>query len=151
MDLSTYYQEYESTYHAGNFMIIFALFVTIFMCVRRYRDTKCRWKRILFYLGYLLMFLIILDVYIKGACLCKKDIDNQTIYGYEGDFEILEVDDRLYKKALFVINGEEHRLEYFEDDEYDIDIIKPGKYNGKIVYAIYGNEVLYIEIYEAEE
>ena len=50
-----------------------------------------------------------------------------------------------------MINGEEHRLEYFEDDEFDIDIIKPGKYNGKIVYATYGNEVLYIEIYETEE
>ena len=97
----------------------------------------------------LLIFLIILDVYFHGPYLCKKDIDNQTIYGYEGDFEILEVDDRLYKKALFVINGEEHRLEYFEDDEYDIDIIKPGKYNGKIVYAIYANEVLYIEIYSS--
>ena len=98
MDLSTYYQEYESVYHAGNVMIILAVFVTIFLCVRRYRDTKCRWKRIMFYIAYLFLFLIFLDVYINGAYLCKKDIDNQTIYGYEGEFEILEVDDRLYKK-----------------------------------------------------
>ena len=151
MDLSTYYREYELAYHLGILMILFAVFVTVFLCVRRYRDTKCRWKRILFYIAYLLIFLIFLDVYLNGPYLCKKDIDNKTIYGYEGNFEILEVGDGLNKEVLFMIKGETLQLECFDDDGYDIEILKPGKYDGKIVYAIYTNEVLFIEIYENPE
>ena len=97
------------------------------------------------------IFISIIVRFFLSAYLCKKDVDKKTIYGYEGYFEIVEtMDNILSYKAIFLINGEEICLRYFEDDNaYDFDTIQPGEYIGKIIYAKYAAEVLDIEIYSS--
>jgi len=97
-----------------------------------------------------LIFVTILVYYYFGAYLAKQDIDQKTIYGYEGGFEITEISQGIYKKAVFLIDGKEISLKYFEDDGYEFDQIKVGKHKGKIVYAEHVAKVLYIEINDSE-
>ena len=70
------------------------------------------------YVIYILLFVIVLSYYFRGPYLCKKDINQKTIYAYEGVFEITETTSGIYNRAMFLIDGEELYLQYFEDDEY---------------------------------
>ena len=150
MDLSIYYEEFQTVYILGNFVIILMFLVTVFLFVRRHQDTKSIRERILLYVIYILLFVLVLSYYFHGPYLCKKDINRKTIYAYEGDFEVIETTSGIYNKAMFLIDGEELCLQYFKDDEYDFDIIQPGKYEGKIVYAQHVSKILHIEIYNSK-
>ena len=150
MDLSAYYTEFKDIYNWGTFAVILALLVVIFLCFRTLKDNsqECNriWKKALFCVGYILIFAIVLVYYFSGPYMGKKDIDQKTIYSYEGNFEISQISQGIYNKAVFLIDGKEICLKYFEDDGYDFDQIKTGRHEGKLVYAQHIAEVLYIEI-----
>ena len=84
------------------------------------------------------------------APLLMKDINQKTIYYYEGDFEIVETSRKIIYKATFSFEGEELTLKFLEDDGYDPDLIQPGSYEGIIVYAQNAALLAYIEIYPSE-
>ena len=154
MDLSKYYKEFESTYRIAIVALILMFLVTIFVCVRRIKDNskECNriWKKVLFCIGYISLFMVVLGYYFSGPYLAKRDTDQKTIYYYEGDFDILSTSHRIYNKATFSIENENITLKYFEDENYDFDSITPGSYEGKLVYAQNAATVLYIEIYQSE-
>ena len=154
MDLSIYYENFELTYNIANFAVLLAFLATVFLCIRRICDKSeyCNrvWKKLLLCFIYVLFFSVILTYYFTGPYLGKKDIDQKTIYSYEGEFEIIEVTDGIYNKAVFLVEGKEMCLKYSENDDYEIDMIKAGKYKGKLVYAQHAAQVLYIEIYKSK-
>ena len=157
MDLSIYYEEFQTVYGMGNFAVILMLCTTIFLCVRRVRDfinkdEYCNrvWKVAVLSVTYVFLFLVILCYYFRGPYLCKKDIDQKTIYGYEGSFEIIETTEGIYDRATILIDGEEISLNYFENNDYEVDLVKPGEYEGKLIYAQHSSKILYIEIYQSE-
>lgn len=154
MDLTPYYESYANTYRLGVFTVIFAFIVIGFLIMRTLLDKseKCRpvWRRVVYCLGYLLIFASVLGHLFFGGMLgMKQDVDEGTIYGYEGEFEIVELKPGLYKKAVFSINGEDICLKYFDGEgkyEYDPESIQPGTYTGKLVYGKHTAEVIYVEI-----
>ncbi len=54
----------------------------------------------------------------------------------------------VYDKAIFLINGEEVCLKYSDEEEYDFEQIKIGKYVGQIIYAKNLAQILELEIVE---
>ena len=78
----------------------------------------------------------------------QKDIEQQTILYYDGDFEIIETSHGIYDKAVFLLNGEEICLKYSDEEDYDFEEIKVGKYVGQIVYAKNLSLVLKLKIEE---
>ena len=155
MDLSAYYDNFKLAYGIANFAVFLAFLTTIFLCVRRIRDKSkyCNrlWKKTLLCFIYVLLFSVILIYYFTGPYLGKKDIDKQTIYGYKGEFKIVEISNGVYNEAVFLVDGKEMRLKYSENDSYDFDTIKIGEYEGELVYAQHTAQVLYIKIYESEQ
>ncbi len=154
MDLYSYYKDFEITFAISLVAVILALFAVIFCCIRTLKDKnrECNapYKKVLFCLGYSLIFFIVLGYYLQGPYLYKMDVDEKTICGYEGTFEITKIDDGIYNYAVFVMDDKEIRLKFFSDDGYDTEKITIGKHKGKLIYATHAAEVLYIEIYQEE-
>ena len=152
MDLSSYYNELQTIYNWWIVLIFFSLFAVLFIGIRSIRDKEETAKeKAANCIMLTIIFASIIVRFFGGAYLCKKDVDQKTIYGYEGYFEIIELTDNILShQAVFLIDGEEICLRYFEDDAYDFDAIRPGEYVGKIVYAKHAAEVLDIEIYDSE-
>lgn len=150
MNLPKYYEEFQTVYILGNIVIILMFIATVFLFVRRKVDTKSIGERVVLYIIYALLFIIVSSYYFRGPYLCKKDIDQGTIYGYEGNFEIVETTNGIYNKAVFIIDGQKICLKYFKDDGYDFDALQPGEYDGRIIYAYHASKVLDIEIYSSK-
>ena len=146
MDLSAYYKDFESTVTISLIVVILTLFTVIFCFIRTLKDKNTPLKKALFCLGYSLIFFIVLGYFLQGPYLYKMDVDEKTICGYEGTFEITKIDDGIYNYAVFVIDDKEIRLKFFSDDGYDAEKISVGKHEGKIIYAAHAEKVLYIEI-----
>ena len=148
MDLSVYYEEFQSTYNIAVFALCLAAFAVIFVGVRSIKD-KRESTRIKMFNGVLLclIFASVLTYFMLGPRLAKKDIEQKTIYGYEGALEIVEISHGIYHKAVFSFENEEITLKYYPD-ETECDEIRPGKYEGRLVYAEHLAQVLYFEIYQ---
>lgn len=155
MDLSIYYEEFEHANIIAGIVVILAFFVTVFLCICTIREkssyTDRVWKKVLFCVGYCLIFGSVVANYFIGPYPAQKDIEQQTIYGYEGNFEIVQTTHGIYHKAVFLIDGEEICLKYFEDDDYQFESVTPGVYDGKLIYAQHAAQLLYMEIEEARE
>lgn len=151
MDLSTYYEELQVNFKMLVFAECLVFFVMIFIGVRSIRDKKEKiWQKMVSLVGLtVILVFLIMNVFIP-ANLARKDVELKTIYGYEGYFEIVETTHGIYNRALFLIDGKEINLKYFADEGYDFDIIKPGEYTGKIVYAQQLAEIMFLEIYPLE-
>ena len=151
MDLSEYYKEYQTTYVLGIVVVLFAFFVVSFIGIRLIRNEEETVKvKLICCIMLTVIFASIVTRFFMGPFLYKKDVDQKTIYYYEGDFDILSTSHRIYNKATFSIENENITLKYFEDENYDFDSITPGSYEGKLVYAQNSAIVLYIEIYQSE-
>ena len=146
MDLSTYYEEFQSTYNLAIFVLCFALFVVVFIAIRSIKDKKeSTKKKIANCVLLILIFAFVLNSFIVGPMLAKKDIEEKTIYYYEGVFEITETSHGISHKATFSFNGQEVTLKYSKDD-LEYDSLVPGIYEGKLIYAHYLAQVLYLEM-----
>ena len=145
MDLSVYYQKYISVYYLAIFVICFAVFAVLFVGIRSIMDKKETLKeKIINWILLIIILTTVLIYFFIGPYLAKKDYDQQTIYYYEGDFEIVEITHGYFHKAVFNIDGQNIRLKYYNEN-YEFEIVDTGKYNGKLVYSYYGADVLYIE------
>lgn len=156
MDLPAYYDKFQSTYNTALFAVFLTLFVVIFCCIRTIKDksAECRpvWRKVVYCAAYMFIFCFVLWLFFKGPYLMKKDVDQQSVYAYEGEMEIVELIPGFYRKAVFLLDGEEVCLVYSTDaDDYDFEITQPGKYTGKLIYGKNLAHVLYIEIYPPEE
>ena len=81
---------------------------------------------------------------VRSIDICaKKDVDQKTIYCYEGVFEIIETSNGIYAKAVFRFENQELTLKYSKDDYGEII---PGKYEGKLIYAQHLAQILYLEM-----
>lgn len=154
MDLTPFYEEFEKTCRIANFVVVFAFVVIIFICYRTIKDDskECakKWQKALCILGYCLILLCVLVRYVTGPVQCKKDIEQQTICFYEGDFEIVKTQNAFKKKATFLIEDEEYCLAYIDEEiVYDgyTGQLAEGKYAGKLVYGKHLGEILYLDIY----
>jgi len=144
MDLSEYYEYFQSTYNISIFALCLTIFVVIFIGVRSLKDKKETMRKKFLNLALLfLIFASVLTYFMTGPYLVKKDIEQNTIYCYEGDFEIVETSHGIYSKATFRFENREITLKYSTDD----DIIKPGRYEGKLVYAQHLAQVVDLEIF----
>jgi hypothetical protein len=155
MDISAYYDKFQSSYNWALAAVILGIFTAVFCCVRTIIDKsdECRpiWKKVVYCIGYVLIFGFVVGLFFRGPYLMKKDIDQQSIYAYEGEFEIVELIPGYNQKAVFLLNGEKVCLVYFSDtDDYDFKISQPGKYTGKLIYGKNLSHVLYIEISPSE-
>ena len=114
------------------------IFAVLFIGVRRIINKEESLKtKIVSCILLLMTFAVVLNYFLMGPALAKKDIEQQTILCYEGKFEIIETSHGIYDKAVFLINGEEIRLKYSDDkdEDYKFEDVKTGKYIGQIVYA----------------
>ena len=155
MDISAYYDKFQSSYNWALAAVILGIFTAVFCCVRTIIDKsdECRpiWKKVVYCIGHVLIFGFVVGLFFRGPYLMKKDIDQQSIYAYEGEFEIVELIPGYNQKAVFLLNGEKVCLVYFSDtDDYDFKISQPGKYTGKLIYGKNLSHVLYIEISPSE-
>ena len=150
MDLSTYYEEFQFTYNLAIVALCLAFFVVIFVGVRSIRDKKeSLKKKIANCVLLLLIFASVLIQFLLGPSLAKKDIEEKTIYCYEGVFEITEISYGIYYKATFLIDEQEITLKYSKD-EPEYDSIKLGKYEGKLIYAHHLAQVLCLEMHNLQ-
>ena len=154
MDLTPYYEYYMTTYKWGVIAVIFSFIAVVFCIVSTVRDKseECRpvWKKVVYSLGYLLIHVFVFCWSLSGGLYqMKQDVNEGTICGFEGEFEIVEVISGFRKEAVFRINGEEITLRYYDekDDWYDAELIQPGKYMGKLVYGEHTAKVICAEIY----
>ena len=91
MDLSIYYRDFESIYHLAIFVVCLAVFVTLFIGVRTIIDKEAKRRSKIATVVMLIVILgFIFAYFFCDAYPCKKDIDQQTILYYEGNFEILD-------------------------------------------------------------
>lgn len=143
MDLSVYYEDLKTTCNLSFFALCFAIFGVIFVGVRNTINKKNTKKtKIAIWVILLVMLAVVTSSFLTGATLAKKDIEQKTIYGYEGVFEIVEVSRGFnYEKAVFRFDNQEITLKYGEN-EYSI---APGKYNGKLVYGQHMGQILYLD------
>ena len=147
MDLSEYYEHFESTYNISIFALCLTLFVVIFIGVRSLRDKKETMRKKILNLSLLLLVLAsILTYFMTGPYLAKKDIEQNTIYCYEGNFEIIHISQGIYSKATFRFENQEITLKYSADE----DLIELGKYDGKLVYAQHLAQVVDLEIFNTQ-
>ena len=146
MDLSTYYKDFQLTYNLSVFVIVIAFFVVVFIGVRSLKDKKeTVIKKIVNCTLLVLIFSLVLIKFISGPCLLKKDIDEKTIYCFEGYFEIVETSQGIYNKATFLFDDREITLKYSKN-ETEYDVIKPGKYEGKLVYAHHSAQIVDLKV-----
>lgn len=145
MDLSIYYQKYISGYYIAILVICFVVFAVLFVGIRSIMDKNESLKaKITNWILLIVLLTIVIIYFFIGPYLAKKDYDHKTIYYYEGDFEIVEITHGYFHKAVFSIDGQNIRLKYYNEN-YEFEIVDTGKYNGKLVYSYYGEDVLYIE------
>ncbi len=145
MDLSTYYEEFRTTYIIASIVICIAIATVLFIGIRSILDKKeSILQKVINWILLLGILLVVGLYYFKGPFLAKKDIDEGTIHYYSGNFEITEISNGIYNKAVFLINGEKFQLKFFENDGYDYDKINIGKYDGEIVYAKHTSQILHI-------
>ena len=151
MDLSLYYNKLQSIYNFSIIVFFFTLCTVLFIVIRTFRDKRETVKeKILCCVLLTAILSLVISALFLGPVPYKKDIDQGTIYGYEGNFEIVETTHGIYNKVIFIIDGEEICLKYFEDDGYDFDALQPGEYDGRIIYAHHASKVLDIEIYSSK-
>ena len=147
MDLTTYYEEFQSTYNISIFALCLAGVAVVFIGIRSLRDSQESVRKKIANLALLfLIFCLVLTYFLLGPNLAKKDIQQKTIYCYEGVFEIVEVSHGIYTKGVFLFEGEKKILKYSEDMAEDD--ISPGKYEGQLIYAQHLAQVLDLEIHE---
>ena len=95
MDISAYYDKFQSSYNWALAAVILGIFTAVFCCVRTIIDKsdECRpiWKKVVYCIGYVLIFGFVVGLFFRGPYLMKKDIDQQSIYAYEGEFEMVEL------------------------------------------------------------
>ena len=154
MDLSKYYKEFQTIYNLGIVALCLMIFAVLFIGVRRIINKEESLKtKIVSGILLLITFAVVLNYFLMGPALAKKDIEQQTILCYEGKFEIVETSHGIYDKAVFLLNGEEIRLKYSDDkdEDYKFEDVKTGKYIGQIVYAKNAAQVLKLEIVETLE
>ena len=146
MDLSTYYKDFQTTYNLSVFVLCLAAFVVIFIGIRSIMDKKESIKiKIINILLLTLLFVSILTFFLLGPALAKKDIEENTIYYYEGVLEILEISHGIQDKVTFSFNEQKITLTYSEN-EINCDLLKIGKYQGKLIYAQHLAQILYLEM-----
>ena len=151
MDLSLYYKKLQSIYNFSIIVFFFTLCTVLFIVIRTFRDKGETVKeKILCCVLLTAILSLVISALFLGPVPYKKDIDQKTIYYYEGSFDIVETTHKIYNKATFLFEGKELNLKYFENANYKFDLIKPGSYEGKLVYAQNAAELLYIEIYYLE-
>ena len=151
MDLSTYYKDFQSTYNLAVVTLFFAVFTVVFIGIRSIKDEKDTVKtKITVCLLLVFLFACILNLFLRGPYLAKMDIEQKTIFYYEGSIEITEVSNGLRTEAVFLIDGNEMHLKYSDKDDYNSEQIKVGKYEGKIIYAQHVAQVLYLDIQETQ-
>ena len=149
MDLTEFYEEFQSTYNLALIALCLAIFAVLFVGIRRIINKKESLKtKITVWIILVFMFASVLNLFLTGPALAKRDIEQQTILCYEGKFEIIETSHGIYDKAVFLINGEEVCLKYSDEEDYDFEQIKIGKYEGQIVYAKNLAQILELEIVE---
>lgn len=149
MDFTEYYEEFQSTYNLAVITLCLAIFAVLFVGIRRIINKKESLKtKITVWIILVLMFASVLNMFLAGPALAKKDIEQQTILYYDGEFEIIETSQGIYDKAVFLLNGEEICLKYSDEEDYDFEQIKVGKYVGQIVYAKNLSLVLKLKIEE---
>ena len=153
MDLSIYYEKYLRLCKMSLYFFIFVIVVFVVLTIISNRNSKyekeTRKEKIAAHILSVITFIVIVSrLYL--APLLMKDINQKTIYYYEGDFEIVETSRKIINKATFSFEGEELTLKFQEDDGYDSDLIQPGSYEGIIVYAQNAALLAYIEIYPSE-
>ena len=150
MDLSPYYEEFQSTYNLAVIAVFVTLFAVVFVSVRLWKNKEENKKtKIGCSILLTVLFLCVINYFIAGPHLAIKDVQEKTIYCYEGSFEILETSEFIYDKAVFSFEGKEIVLEYFPEDDLQFKAIKSGKYAGKFIYAHHLGHLLYFEIYES--
>ena len=144
MDLSTYYEELQTTYYLSIVALCLAIFAVLFVGIRRIINKKEKTKtKIIVWIILILMFASVLNQFLVGPYLAKKDVDQKTIYCYEGVFEIIETSNGIYAQAVFRFENQELTLKYSKDDYGEII---PGKYDGKLIYAQHLAQILYLEM-----
>ena len=143
MDLSTYYEHFQETYNLAVFALCLTVFAVLFVGIRRIIDKEETIRtKIIVWIILILMFASVLNQFLVGPNLAKKDIEQKTIYYYEGSFEITETTHGIYDKATFRFDNQEITLKYSEDDYEEI---LPGKYDGKFIYAQHLAQILYLD------
>ena len=144
MDLSTYYEDFQTTYNLAVFALCLTIFAVLFVGIRRIinKEETTRTK-IIVWIILIIVFASVLNLFLTGPCLAKKDIEQKTIYYYEGVFEIVETSHSIYDKATFRFNNQEITLKYSEDEYEEI---LPGEYDGKLIYAQHLAQILYLDI-----
>ena len=151
MDLSLYYKKLQSVYDFSIIVLFFTLCAVLFIGIRAIRDKNETVKeKILSCVLLTVIFSLVISIFFLGPFAYKKDIDEKTIYYYEGSFDIVKTTNKIYNKATFLFENKELDLKFFESADYEFDLIKPGSYQGKLVYAQNAAELLYIEIYHLE-
>lgn len=144
MDLSTYYKDLQTTYNLAVFALCLTIFAVLFVGIRGIIDKKATIKtKIIVWIILIIVFASVLNLFLVGPNLAKKDIEQKTIYCYEGVIEIVDTSHGIYDKATFRFNDQEITLKYSEDDYGEII---PGKYDGKLVYAQHLAQILYLNI-----
>ena len=90
MDLSTYYEELQTTYYLSIVALCLAICAVLFVGIRRIINKEEKTKtKIILWIILILMFASVLNQFLVGPYLAKKDVDQKTIYCYEGVFEII--------------------------------------------------------------
>ena len=146
MDLSVYYEEYASVFRIATFVMCLTIFAVLFIGIRNIRDkTQSVKEKAACGVMLLIILVAVATYYCFGGIMCQMDVIQKTIFGHQGEFEIVEIKNGIYNKAVFLIDGKEVELNYFEDDNYDFESIKPGKYKGEIVYAQHAKQILHID------
>ena len=150
MDLSPYYEDFQSIFPMAICTVILAFFAVIFVGVRAIKDKKeSKISKTMECIMLVLIFALVLYGFITYACTAKMDLEERTIYYYEGVFQITDCPDGLFDaKAVFLFEDQEITLQYpFGESKYNA--IAPGKYVGKFVYAYHLEYLLEFEIYES--
>lgn len=153
MDISTYYEEFQSEYNLAVFAVFFALFVVVFCAIRTIRDKKISAATRIFSLFLLTIILATpLYLFIVGPYSLKKDVDDKTIYLYEGVFEVVEISEGIlhFDKAVFVFEDREYTLQCYKGDLQD-NLITIGTYEGRIYYAENAARLMHIWIVDSLE
>ena len=144
MDLSTYYEELQTTYYLSIVALCLAICAVLFVGIRRIINKEEKTKtKIIVWIILILMFASVLNQFLVGPYLAKKEVDQKTIYCYEGVFEIIETSNGIYAKAVFRFDNQELTLKYSKDDYGEII---PGRYDGKLIYAQHLAQILYLEM-----
>ena len=150
MDLSSYYEEFQSSYKLAICAVLLYLFAVAFVGIRLWKSKKETKKtKIGCTILLAIIFMFVINYFIARAYPTKIDIEEKTIFYYEGPFEILETSQFIYSEAVFSFEDQEIKLKYPQNDS-KYNVIQPGKYEGKFIYAYHLGHVLDFEIYDTQ-